>query len=486
VSLRVLLIALAVGVLTSPLEGQLNPCNKECRADCGPVADVGKQAFDRCMSKCVPACKARCPTRTGALFPKYYVLGLVYSPPGCTSTANLRCSTQSSVDYAARSSMGTKVSTERSFAANVNASVDTSFTVASVIKIGGGISGGYGSTSTDTTSQTITKGQDLQIKTAGNIDGVNHDQDAFILLLNPAIGVRETSRPIEGGCSPPTASWHLGVSGAGGTQIRYTVYVEWLKNPASMPANVAKQLQTLGFTNDDFQEILSLNPFVNGSTTINPARFTPTTYSFPYEPPLQSEDCNGGVCSCISMSETLRNQFQTEQQTRSQEEYSLGFTHSVSGIPISIFNLGAKLENKFTWRSTSTDSNTTDSSQAATATVVCPSTTYTGSTIMAVYWDKLFGSFMFTPIELAGPGTMTLSKGLVTGGTGQKALRHERVSLRIGNKTYHTWTNNRGDYVIVRSAAGARQLPSTGQLSVRGVVRNVQLRSAQPVRIRVP
>ena len=62
------------------------------------------------------------------------------------------------------------------------------------------------------------------------------------------------------------------------------VYVSWLKNPSLMEENVAQSLQKAGVTADMFAEILALNPFANGGTAIDPARFQLVT-EFPYEGP---------------------------------------------------------------------------------------------------------------------------------------------------------------------------------------------------------
>jgi len=485
---RLLLIFIFFG-LTPLLSAQCTSAQtKACRDDCGPIQDVGKQNYARCMNACIARCNKipTCKNATGALFPKYYILGLVYAPPGCTSTATQKCSAQSSVDYQAGSSMGTKVSTDHSFATNVNVTVDTSFGIDDVVKIGGSASGGYSNTSTDTKSQTITKGQTLDIKSNGNGDGVDHSQDAFMLLLNPAIAVHETQQAIGGKCGPSAVNWYMGLSGSSGTQQRYTLYVQWLKNPSTMPPNVAQQLQALKFTNDDYQTILSQDPFANGATTIDTNRFSATTYSFPYEPPLQESACNNGVCSCIAMSDSIKNQLQTDVQSKSQDQYSVGFSEKISGIDVGIFSFGASSDQKFTWTSSSTNDDTTDSSQTATATVVCPSTGYQGPTIMSIYWDNLFGSFLFVPTVITSPEIAMLNKGTAIGASGKPVL-HEAITLSIAGKTYHTWTDSHGDYVFFRPAALQRASPATtGQLSIRGVKQTVTLGSGQKLQLRVP
>lgn len=425
-----------------------------------------------------------CKNATGAIFPKYYILGLVYAPPGCTSTSALKCSTQSSVDYQASSSMGTKVSMENAFSKTFDDKVDVSVGVKDAGSIGASVSGGYQNTSSDSKSQTITKGQSLDIKATGNGDGIDHDQDLFILLLNPAVAVRENTQVVNNQCGPTVVSWYMGVSGSSGHEALYTIPVGWLKNPSSMPANVVYQLQTLlKFTNDDYQTILAQDPFANGSTTIDSNRFTLTTYSFPYIPTQQLSDCNNGVCSCTTFADTLKNEFQTDVGSKYQDQYSLGFSES-AGFDIGVLSIKNQSDQKFTWTSTSTNDATTDSSQSALAAVMCPSSNYQGPTNMDVYWDKLFGSFMFVPTWITQP--QIISQGTAADASG-KPVRHEAVTLSFGGKTYHTWTNNRGDYVFSTPASlPTLNLPTSGQLSIRTVRQVVTLPSAQKLQILVP
>jgi hypothetical protein len=382
--------------------------------------------------------------------------------------------------------MGTKVSTDSSFATNVDVTVDTSFGIGDVVKIGGSVTGGYSNTSTDSKSETITKGQTLEIKATGNGDGVDHSQDAFILLLNPAIAIKESQQVVNHKCGPTTANWYMGLSGPSGTEERYTLYVEWLKNPASMPSNVAQQLKTLGFTESDYQTILAQDPFANGSTTIDPNRFAPTTYSFPYEPPLQESACNNGVCSCMAMSDAIKNQLQSDQQSKTQSQYQVGLSEKISGIDIGIFSFGANSDQKFTWTSSSTTDATTDSSQTSSATIVCPSTGYQGPTLMSIYWDKLFESFLFVPTSITAPQVSMLNQGTASDPSG-KPVPNTAITLNVGGKVYHTWTDHKGNFAFVRPASLPRLNPGTvGQLSIRGVSQNVTLGATAKVQVRVP
>lgn len=466
-------------------------CVQKCAQMCGPIQDVGKEGYLACMRVCESRCSnppkpPKCPSSSGTLLPKYYVLGLIYAPPGCTSTSSQKCAAVSSVDYKDGSTMGTKVSTESSFAFGVNASVNATGINVGIFKLGAGVSGGYSTTSTDSSSQTVTKGQGLELKVNGNDNGVDHTQDEFILLLNPAVAVQESQAVVNGACSAAVdANWLLGVSTAeGGSQVLYTLTVGELENPSSMPAAVASQLKALNFTTNDYQAILGLDPFATGPGNVNTPRFVPTTYSFPYEPLIQQTDCSNGVCSCLIMSESISNDFQTAIQNTSQAQYKVGVSES-AGLNLGIFSLGASSDQNWTWTSSSTQGDTTDQSQNATATITCPSTAYQGPTIMGIYWDTLFGSFLFSPITL-GSQTTVMQQGILRDAAGNPK-RHVPVDLAIAGKAFHTFTNNNGEYVFFKPTTQIPDFPNIGQLLINGrPSQTVSLGSAQKLSVQVP
>src|SRR5579872_3002292 len=127
-------------------------CNNVCNSQCGPPADVGKQRYQECMGSCVAKCESCAPV-TGTLFPKYYVGGLIYAPPGCTNTATQKCATQGTVDYQSGSSLGTNVSTQNSFQSSVDVKVNFGIGDPKATQFGGSASTGFSSTTTDTKTQ---------------------------------------------------------------------------------------------------------------------------------------------------------------------------------------------------------------------------------------------------------------------------------------------------------------------------------------------
>jgi hypothetical protein len=294
---------------------------------------------------------------------------------------------------------------------------------------------------------------------------VNHGQDRFVLLLNPAIGVSVQGSKV---------TWNVGHTGPSGRL--FELFASELKDPSTMRPPVASQLQALGFTNEDFQTILSADPFAAG-LPIDPNRYVPTTWTFPYEPALASSDCNGGVCSCISFTQALKNDLETEHAKGASLEFSISMSETVGLSAIS----SLKHTTTFGTTNSSSTANTTGSSQAASATVVCPSTTYNGPVFMEVLWDTVYGSFVFVPLQLSAKATVQRGKVMDAAG---KPARAQRVDLTLGGKTYHTFTDRSGGY---RFVVGKNQVGSalkTGTLTVKGKRQTVKLFGNEPTVIR--
>ena len=295
---------------------------------------------------------------------------------------------------------------------------------------------------------------------------MDHGQDQFVLLLNPAIAVSRDHNKV---------SWNVGHTGSSG-QL-FTVFASELQNPASMRPSVAEQLRKLNFTDADFKRILSADAFA-ANLPIDPKRYVPTTWTFPYEPALASTDCNGGVCSCLAFTQTLKNDLQTEKASESSLELSISFSEGAGLSDI----LSFKESNTFTTTNSSATANTKSSSQSATTTVVCPSTTYTGPVFMEVLWDTIYGSFVFVPLSLSAK--VTVHEGRVMDSAGKPASG-QLVDLTIGTKTFHTFTNRNGVYRFAVSKGQFNSSLKTGVLTVKGKKQTVRFKSGVPTLIRV-
>jgi len=115
--------------------------------------------------------------------------------------------------------------------------------------------------------------------------------------------------------------------------------------------------------------------------------------------------------------------------------------------------------------------------------VACPSPTYTGPEEMGIYWDSLYGSFMFAPLDLTS--SVVIHKGTVTNAAG-KPVAGEPVNLELDGKTYRTYTDYHGNYQFVTAAENVHRLPISGIVTVKGLQQTTPLRSATIAQFRVP
>ena len=375
-------------------------------------------------------------TTSTVVHPNYFVLSLVYSPPGCTSSPTHSCDV-STVEYTTGSSNGSKVSVSSSFQEGITVTATADVKVPSV-GFNSEISGGYTNKVTNSSSQTVTKATTDDLKATGEKDGINHGLDSFDILLNPAVELSKVG---------DSTQWSLGHSGNFAQKIQ--VYVKELLDPkGTMRQSVADAFKNAGLTQADFDEILKVDPFARGETQINSSRFSPTEFSFTYEPLLASSDCNGSICHCFGESSTLENDFVNEMTIAYEQNVTVKADVGVKG---GVF--GVKVGGEWIWTHSKSDQNTRSSTQKATAIISCPSADYKGTALnMDVWWDGLFGSFLFVPVNLDDREMLVSGHVTDTHGITQ---RYRPVIATIGSRTWRTWTNQHGNFAIYIRKGGS-------------------------------
>ena len=342
------------------------------------------------------------PLATGTARPKYYVLTVLYAPPG-SAGASTAGTSNSLVDYGSMSSTGTTTT--------IANSVKEGFT----LQFGTekeGLQFNFSDTTTDSSSIAIQKAETFDIKLPGPAaDGIDHNHDVFVLLLNPLLTVAEfpgNNVQVAMGVDGPTMN------------IQY-VYVGWLNGTAPMAPGVLNQLEAAGLDPaTDYRQILSTNPFSDGSTVIDTGRFAALPESFAYEPPYSKADAPWVATYTVQNTATATNTVTVE--------YSVGATIA---IPIlKLFNLGASV----TFTSTNTTQTTDTTMETASVTVGGPSFAYTGSTNILVYWDSVYHSFMFAyPVGEVAPGSPARSRKRSGAAKAGKAIRKPaRTRRRAG------------------------------------------------------
>jgi Carboxypeptidase regulatory-like domain len=379
----------------------------------------------------------------GAIFPSYMVAGMLYSPPGTDSGHST-----SQVSYGTGSTTGTTVSAQNTF----KTGVDLSATVGVNAKIGSwginaSVTGDYSqsgaTSSTDSISVTKTTTHEIDIQGPAE-DGINHDHDVFLLWLNPVAAMTVDASG--------NVSWNLAFNGP--AMIVQYVYVGWLKNPALMQQEapgVAQALANAGLTQADYENILSLNPFSNGGTEIDPDRFVLASQSsFPYEPPLTAAD------PVVTSKLTLTSATTDAQTTQVTKDYKTSITGS-AGFSVAFVSVDLKASGSWEWTTTSTRTSTSTATQSATATVGGPAAGYAGSTDILVYWDVLFSCFMFA-YATGAPAAV----GTVIGSDGAPAVNQEVTVTRNG-VTHSTFTDARGQYRLYGITPGPATVTVAGR-----------------------
>jgi hypothetical protein len=306
-----------------------------------------------------------------------------------------------------------------------------------VLKLGATTQFSASATSTDTSSENITKSQTFDMKVPGpGADGISHDHDMFLLMLNPLLAVSVYPGN--------NLFWTMGVDGA--VMNIQSVFVGWLKNPSTMAVGVKQQLDAAGLTAADYAQILATNPFAQGAAAIDANRFVATPQTFPYEPPFSAAD------PVFTSSISAQNIVNVTNTHTVQHQYSVSASVS-AGIALSSLKVGGSLE----WTNTSTYGTSNTSTQSATATVGGPAFGYTGPTDVVVYWDTLYSSFMF-----AFPSAPPAAVGTITDAAG-KPLAFKAITLTVAGRKFQTFTTHQGQYRFYGVPGGSGSLAVDGQ-----------------------
>jgi len=325
----------------------------------------------------------------GRLRPKYVVLAVVYAPPGSASY----------VQYGTTTMVSTATTLGSSFVSQVSQSISLTTS---------GISGTSGSTAStnftqqqDTSSSvTISKSSSLAITVPGpasDAAGLDHNYDVIYVWLNPVANVTlSTGKVVWRGYQ------YDGRDPIGNMEI-VPLYVYQLKNPSTIGPDVANRLARTwdtsgpgGLTPADYSAILALDPFWNGSGTVDLTRYWGPVVgeTIAYVPPPA-----GG--QPITTLYVQTNEITTTQGQGAQVTYSVSFS-SEYGSPVfgELLSEDLKSSSSLTLTNKWSQTQTQKVNQTASVSVTGPaySANYTGPTAFNVYQDYyIYGTFMLFP-----------------------------------------------------------------------------------------
>lgn len=394
----------------------------------------------------------------GYVDPAFYILSILYAPPGCTKSNTETCPAYSSVTYSTESTASTTTSTEKSFQKGVT--VEASAGKDGVGSVKGSL--GFSATSTKGSSLTISKTKTIELSNSGAVsnDGVDHDFDLFYVLVNPrvawvprfsskhalqwSLGVRDAAAVIQKVQVSYLRCALAGVGPGPGGPYDYLKYGgasceanPKLQMPGPMDASSAKGFLP-GMKNEDYKQILAQDPFWNNPNILPPSpRYTQEPFDFPYDPP---GGMNGDVCSTIVYT-NLSNTATTTSSGTSQD-----VTASVAGHAADDTNY-VQVTGTWTWTTSASTENTKSNSQTASVEIGCASSGYAGPFLLSTYYDNLYGTFLFATHDYGGH--MPVVHGRVTDNVAiSDVLRGVPVKLVVGSSTYQTFTDRAGSFAF--------------------------------------
>jgi putative hemolysin len=374
---------------------------------------------------------------TGALFPPYQILTLVYAPPGTKGG-----SSKSNVNYTNTTTSGTVNTISSSFKQGVQLSAtlgsggdDSSGGDDIVSHAGATASFSFSLTETDSSAIAVTQTTSFSNQIfGGDTDGINHGNDEFFLWTNPQLNF----------AIDPTGNvqWSMSING---TIQAPSVFVSELQNPSTMRPDVKAALTAAGLTATDFAQILATDPFASANAAIDPDRYLLCTQSFNYEPPLPQAGPSQQVLNMTdSVTDTTIHTF--------KQSYTVGLKSSAEEFGLTLADsdqLTYTIENSLETTSTNT--------AAAVATIAQPSAGYNGPIDLLVYWDTVYHTFMF-----AFPSVPLIASGTILDILGQ-AVANTLVTLTVGSLTLSTFTGPSGDYRFYGASAGQGTVTVSGQ-----------------------
>lgn len=339
----------------------------------------------------------------GKVDPKYYILSLLYDPPG----------NKSSNGYNNSTTYGTTTTVSRSFMA----SDTTTFSASGGLFGSGGTFGwsfGFATMTGDSEAfgWSVSEGAGVTLSAPGPSNAINHSQDTFVIWLNPEVTLEPTgSLTTNYGLGTPPQTSTDPDPGAPQSMDTVTVNVEQLQNPSLIPASVLGPQHLPdgevlpGLSNicanpnacvaSDFTAIVNSDPIINMSPTTNPTtvnsanntRFVEVDSS----EPLSGPGCQG--CAPVGNPFTASDSNQTTDTWTGGYSYSEGFSN---GGSLNFFGFGgitATNTDTFTW--SYSESVGEMNGQMHQMAVNLESSTLDCSEDVAVFEDTMFHTFAF-------------------------------------------------------------------------------------------
>lgn len=368
-------------------------CSVQLRPVCEQRVKAEQEALTALQGEYLKQCSDGTPydpPLKGTAKPTYYVLTLLYAPPG----------NGSQVTYGSGSTTGTRTETTFEHQTNVVLEVETSF-LRTDFEIGGGTTAG--------SSFEVQKSKEGILQSTSQQDALDHNEDTFYIWTNPQITITLATSA--------QGSINVGpILGSGASIVRLTA--RELKNP-SLITDTTTLAALKGFGPSDYQAILNMDPFFFYPDPVKSSgRLILTDRGVQILGPDQTGGQIPGQGDKFS-NETTNGVISGSKQDR--EITVLGGYEWDTGAKLAVFG-GIH----FTAETEDTKEKTTGTIQEAQ--YVLQSSTAGINAAYDVYYDTLFKTFAFVPV----PNYSTIA---ISGVISQNRVKGQLVNVTFKNGT---------------------------------------------------
>jgi hypothetical protein len=348
----------------------------------------------------VPAPGGGTPTVSDILLPQYYILSVLYAPPG----------NQSSNGYTNSTSNAATTAISQTFVDATSTTITASSPLGTS-SVGVTFTGSQGTGESQSFQISTSDGTGSQV--SSNRNPVDHTQDQIFLWLNPEVIVTPTGTT--------TAQYAMttpnGTAGLPEPMDIVNVNVQDLMNPAQIPlavllpqtqngvslpglasicANPVPPAQCTaapcGCVASDFATILAADPLVGSGSTTQPSQVDSTRYVLINSTTLEGPECSG--CDPVKNSFTETDAESTTETSTETNSYSVGYSSSAG---LDILGAGLKIQtgNTFTWTNSMSSGETNGTSH--TATITLGTSSLDCFETISIYEDTVYHTFAFAP-----------------------------------------------------------------------------------------
>lgn len=312
--------------------------------------------------------------QTGQLTPSIYPVAVMYAVPGRSS----------SMAYSQGDKVGSSTSIGSSWKNGINVEFDAKehvlFTYGQVnFQFGQD----WGSSAKGTVDVTVEHASGY--RKLGEVDDVDHGDDEVWFLMDPTIELEITPESVYGARS---VKWSFSATAPG---TLYFLYAGEISGARPIPAGVQQTLDRYGVSASDVAELANADPFITtpGSNPAgDPVRFD-LLWTGPYRPVAGAGDQPNPQSYAVSRK--LANTIDQSSEVTVSTSVKIG-----AGLDfIGLTKASLSFQDKFSFTQSTAKKNSLETNSANTITVGQPAFGYLGPTVLRVYEDKVFKTYVF-------------------------------------------------------------------------------------------